>query len=139
MVEKGTTGVFHATGPETPMPMGEMLSGMQSATGADVTFTWVDAEFLAQHEVAPWMHMTVWIPPNEGYEGFSKVDCSRALAQGLTFRPLAETVRDTLVWWNALPEERRSKPRAGLPAEREAEVLAAWHARDEAAEGSMSE
>jgi 2'-hydroxyisoflavone reductase len=85
------------------------------------------------------MHMTVWIPPADGYEGFSKVDCSRALAQGLTFRPLAETVRDTLAWWYALPEERRAKPRAGLPPEREAEVLAAWHARDKASEGSESE
>jgi 2'-hydroxyisoflavone reductase len=53
------------------------------------------------------------------------------MAAGLTFRPLADTARDTLTWWNSLAEERRSKPRAGLPREKETEVLAAWKNRDE--------
>jgi 2'-hydroxyisoflavone reductase len=114
--------------------MAEMLYGIRAVTRTPLSFCWVDAEFLAAHEVYAWQHMTTWVPPSEGYEGFSRVDCSRAIASGLRFRPLAETARDTLDWWNSLPEERRSAPRAGLPAEKETEVLAAWHARgDEAA------
>ena len=42
--------------------------------------------------------------------------------------PAGDTARDTLAWWNTLDEERRSNPRTGISAEREAEVLAAWHA-----------
>jgi 2'-hydroxyisoflavone reductase len=58
----------------------------------------------------------------------SQVSVARAVAAGLRFRPVAETSRDTLAWWEGLPEERRAKLRAGLSAAREAEVLAAWRA-----------
>jgi len=49
-----------------------------------------------------------------------------AVGKGLVFRPVAETARDTLAWWKTQPEERRSKVRAGLAAEKETAVLAAW-------------
>ena len=42
---------------------------------------------------------------------------------------MTETARDTVDWWNEQPEDRRAEPRAGLSAEREQEVLAAWKAR----------
>jgi len=129
LVERGEGGLFNATGPGSPLSMAEMLYGIRAVTSAAVSFTWVEAGFLAANEVYAWQHMTTWVPPSEGYEGFSRVDCSRAIKSGLRFRPLAETARDTLDWWNGLPEERRSEPRAGLPAEKETEVLAAWHAR----------
>ena len=73
--------------------------------------------------------MPTWIPPREGTEGFSRVDCSKAIAAGLTFRPLAETASDTITWFKTLPAERQSEMGAGLSAEREVEVLAAWQAR----------
>jgi 2'-hydroxyisoflavone reductase len=57
------------------------------------------------------------------------VRLDRALAAGLAFRPLDETVRDTLAWNETSPQERRADFRAGLSAEREAEVLAAWQSR----------
>jgi 2'-hydroxyisoflavone reductase len=132
LLEQGHTGVFNATGPESPLSIAEMLYGIRAATTGPISFTWADAEFLSAHGVQPWAHMTAWVPPAEGYEGFGAVDCSRAIARGLTFRPLAETARDTIEWWNGLPEERRSKPRAGLAPEKETEVLAAWHARAKA-------
>jgi 2'-hydroxyisoflavone reductase len=58
--------------------------------------------------------------------GLSRTKINRALAKGLTFRPLAETTRDTLAWFNSLPADRQSHLKAGLTPEREAEVLAAW-------------
>ncbi len=128
LAERRHTGVYNATGPEAPLTIAEMLYGIRAATSANVSFTWVDADFLQEHEIRPWGHMPTWIPPREGMEGFSRVDCSKAIREGLTFRPLADTARDTILWWDSLPEERRAQPRAGLPAEREAEVLAAWHA-----------
>jgi len=130
LVEQGGGGVYNATGPGSELSIAEMLYGIRAATTSDVRFTWVDAEFLSQHEVAPWGEMTVWIPPVDEYAGFSRVDCSRAIKTGLTFRPLAVTTADTLEWWDTLPEERKAKLRAGLAADKEAKVLAAWHARD---------
>lgn len=129
MGEDNTSGVYNATGPASPMSMAEMLYGIRAATSANVSFTWVNADFLEQHEVRPWSHMPTWIPPREGMQGFSRVNCSKAIAAGLTFRPLAETASDTITWFKTLPAERQSEMGAGLSAEREAEVLAAWQAR----------
>jgi 2'-hydroxyisoflavone reductase len=67
--------------------------------------------------------MPVW---NGAGSGLARAKIDRALAKGLTFRPLAETARDTLGWFQSLPQDRQSKMRAGLTPEREAEVLAAW-------------
>ncbi len=111
------------------MSIAEMLYGIRAVTNANVTFTWLDADFLQEHEVRPWRHMPTWIPPRDGMEGFSRVNCSKAIGRGLTFRALAETALDTLRWWKTLPDERRQNPRAGLPAAREQEVLLAWHGR----------
>jgi 2'-hydroxyisoflavone reductase len=129
MAEMEVGGVYNATGPWRPLSMAEMLFGIKAVVDKDVYFTWIDAEFLEKHEVRPWVHMTTWVPPKDGMEGFSRVDCSKAHNQGLRFRPLAVTAKDTLDWYKTLPVERRAKPRAGLPSEKEAEVLAAWHAR----------
>ena len=56
-----------------------------------------------------------------------RTSIKRALAKGLTFRPLGETARDTLAWFKTLPADRQAKMKAGLTPEREKEVLAAWH------------
>lgn len=121
-------GIYNATGPEVPMPMMKMLTGMKDALGSDATFTWADAEWLAEQGVRPWSHMPVWFPEVEGMEGFSRFSIARALEKGLTFRPLAVTTRDTVEWHKTRPQEEQENMRAGLSAEREAEVLEAWHA-----------
>ena len=53
----------------------------------------------------------------------------KAIAAGLAFRPLAETVKDTLAWWATVPEERRAKPRFITTPEMEARALLDWKAR----------
>jgi 2'-hydroxyisoflavone reductase len=141
LVEHGAHGTYNATGPSSPWSIAEMLYGIRATTSADMQFTWVDADFLEKHGVQPWGHMPVWLPPRDGYEGFGSINISKALEAGLTFRPLADTVQATLTFWNSLSEERRAKPRAGLAREKEKEVLAAWHARNEtpAAEDTPAE
>jgi len=67
--------------------------------------------------------MPVWIPNTEEDAGFSHIAVSKAIKAGLTFRPLEDTVRDTLEWVETLPSDREW--RAGLSAEKEAKVLAA--------------
>ena len=53
----------------------------------------------------------------------------KAVAARLTYRPVAETLRDTLAWWPTVPEARRAKPRFAITPEQEEKALAAWHAR----------
>jgi 2'-hydroxyisoflavone reductase len=107
--------------------MGEMLDTMKGALNANAKFTWVPADFLEAQRVAPWSDMPVWLPPQSEEGGGNQVSNKRALGKGLTFRPLADTTRDTVAWFKKLPQDRQSKMKAGLTAERETEVLAAWH------------
>jgi len=127
LVEDQATGTFLATGPEAPLTMAGMLYGIRSITSANVTFTWVASEFLQENEVGAWMEMPVWVYPSEETRGFSAYDCSKAIAAGLSFRPLADTARDTLEWWKSLPPDQQTM-RTGSDPEKEARILAAWHA-----------
>jgi 2'-hydroxyisoflavone reductase len=129
MVEQGDVGVYNATGPERPRPFGEMLNGIKTAIGSDATFTWVDKEFLREQQVRQWAELPVWVQPGPDTAGFMTVSVERATAKGLTYRPLELTARDTLAYHKSRPAERQEAMRAGLAAEKEAEVLAAWHAR----------
>jgi 2'-hydroxyisoflavone reductase len=106
-----------------------MLGGIKGALNSNADLTWVPADFLKQQKVSPWSDMPVWIPPRgeEAYAARIKID--RALGKGLTYRPLAETARDTFAWFKSQKPERQTKLRAGLAPEREKEVLAAWHAQ----------
>jgi 2'-hydroxyisoflavone reductase len=73
--------------------------------------------------------MPAWIPAEGDYAGFGRISTARAHAIGLRTRPLDATVGDTLAFWRSLATERRASPKAGIAPAREAEVLAAWHAR----------
>jgi len=128
---KGLTGIYNATGPAEPTSIGALLESCREATGSDAELVWAPTPFLAEQKVAPWMQLTVWVPPDDPeFGGMGQVDIGKAVAAGLTFRPVHETVTDTLAWWNDLPEARREKPRAGLASEREREVLTALAASD---------
>ena len=97
--------------------------------GGNARFTWVTTEFLEKNNVAPWSDLPVWVPSRNGEEGFTQLSCAKAIAAGLTFRPVAATSKDTLAWYKTLPEDRRGKLLAGITADKEKELLAAWHAK----------
>jgi len=130
LVEEGTLGTFNGIGPRSPMSVAGMLYGIRACVDNEISFTWVDADFLEEHEVQPWMHMTVWVPPIGEYAGFSSSNIDRAIEAGLTFRPLADTTVATVDYWNSLDEERRAKPKAGCAPELEEKVLTAWHKKE---------
>jgi 2'-hydroxyisoflavone reductase len=120
-LEETHRGTFNATGPASPLSIAEALYGIRAVTTANVSFKWADAQFLAEHEVRPWRDMPLWIPPTDGMQGFSRVNCQKAIEAGLTFRPLADTALDTLEWYKG--EEGGRELRWGISAEREREVL----------------
>lgn len=129
LVESSTHGIYNATGPESPIPMGEMLEQVKDGLGVAATFTFVDEGFLREQGVLRSLNSlagtAVRSPRTAGYNQFN---IDRALAKGLAFRPLAVTARDTVDWYRALPEEQRAQRRMLAP-EREAEVLYAWRVR----------
>ena len=129
MVEQRETGIYNATGPEKTLGVGQMLEGIKAANKSKANFTWVPTDFLQAQKVEPWSDMPVWVPPQGEEGGMGRINIQRALGKGLTFRPLAETARDTLAWFKSQSAERQATVKAGLSAEREAEVLAAWHKR----------
>lgn len=121
-LEQRIVGVFNANGFAGDVSMRDVLVGSKCATSTPVTLTWVDEAFLLEHEVGPWMQMPLWVPA----DAHGHTTNERAIGAGLTFRPIADTIRDTLQWAKA---ERGDAPfrRTGVPAEREAELLAKWH------------
>lgn len=128
LAEQRVFGTFNATGPNQPTTISEMLYGIKAVTTTGARFTWVPAEFLAQQQVRPWSDMPVWVPPTGEMTGFMRVDCRKAYAAGLTFRPLADTARDTLAWYHTRPPAQQATLRSGLAPERERAVLEAWRA-----------
>jgi 2'-hydroxyisoflavone reductase len=129
MAETHTMGTFNATGPEHPLQMREMLSGIASATHADFRPIWVAADFLEAEKVQAWTDMPVWVPGQGATAGFARRSIRKAVAAGLTFRPLAMTAPDTLAWFKQQPAERQAQLKAGLTPAREEEVLSKWKAK----------
>jgi nucleoside-diphosphate-sugar epimerase len=133
MAESRTFGTFNAIGPDKPLTIGEMLYGVKAVTTAGAQFTWVPWEFLKAQGIRPWSQMTVWQPPVGATAGYQRRNASKAIAQGLTFRPVAVTAKDTLDWHKTRPQAQQDavlegKAQNGLSMTKEAEVLAAWKA-----------
>jgi 2'-hydroxyisoflavone reductase len=126
-IEDKTFGVYNAVGPTQPA-LGTVLEDIRAGVKSDARLTWVDQAWLDENELSGWESFPLAVPSGADDSGFGKVSAARAIAKGLRFRPVGETARDTLAWWNAQPEERRTKKRPGLSPEREAELLAKWHA-----------
>jgi 2'-hydroxyisoflavone reductase len=124
MVERGATGVYNARGPDDDLTFGELLETAKEQTGSDARFTYVDEQFLLAHGVRPYTELPLWRPLTPETAGFYSVSSAKAIATGLTFRPVAETIRDTLAWDATQPPDA---PRpSGLRPDREQELLAIW-------------
>jgi len=142
MLENGVSGVFNGSGPVEPLDMGTFLETCREVAGGDGAFRWIDAGFIQERNIS----FPIWSPTTGDFGGAHRIDISRAVATGYTSRPVADTVRDTLEWWNGLTEDDR--PGGALRAgprkpgamggramtteamlEMERELLEAWAAR----------
>ncbi|HOX26203.1 MAG TPA: NAD-dependent epimerase/dehydratase family protein [Candidatus Krumholzibacteria bacterium] len=131
-LEQGLGGTFNVIGPHPsrPLTMQRYLETCREASASSAELVWVDADFLEEQGVGAWRDMPCWIPAEGDHAGFGSRSVNKAFAAGLTVRPLVDTLRDTLAWYDELPAERRESVtnRAGLTPERETAVLAAWRA-----------
>ncbi|MGE0555767.1 MAG: NAD-dependent epimerase/dehydratase family protein [Gemmatimonadales bacterium] len=129
LLEAGTTGIYNAFGPGSVLSIAEFLYGIRAVTSEPTRFTWVSTEFLLERKIRPWRDIPIWYPPIGDHKGNGLISPKRAVAAGLTYRPLADTSRDTLRWFESLGrrwgEGEGRYP--GITAGREQELLAEWH------------
>jgi 2'-hydroxyisoflavone reductase len=125
MVEEKRSGIFNAVGPDYALTTRSMLDACVAVCNPQAWLTWVSEEFLIAAGAQPWSEIPVWAPEQDA--AFDTCSNARAIAAGLKFRPLAETIADTLAWAKTRPSDHAW--RAGLTREREAELLQGWHAR----------
>ena len=145
MMENGTGGVFNGVGPVESVDMETMLGACQEVSGSDAAFHWIDDFAFMQEQGA---YFPIWAPPEGTFAAAHVVSNAAAVAAGYTSRPIAETIRDTLAWWNdealadrpdgmhaGLRTPSMERGPATMEAMREAErtLLEAWAARNEAA------
>ena len=124
MVEQKAAGIYNATGPEQPLPLDDLLEICRAESGSNATFTWVPEKWLLDHGIAPWSDLPLWVPQGDpAWSGFHYFDIGKAVASGLVFRPVADTVRDTLAFDASRPADYAFK--AGISREREQELLRA--------------
>lgn len=128
LVESRTSGTFNAVSAPGQFSMGELVRDCQRASPkAGTTITWVPEDFLAAHTKLSDLNLAPW-DPQKGADAYTaQVASKRATAAGLRIRPMDLSVRDTLAWFQSLPEERQGKLRAGLAPRLEADILAEWH------------
>ncbi len=125
LLEMQQSGAYNAVSPPGMMSMESMLCACLEVAGSDGTLQWVDDAFLVDHEVGAWIELPLWIPEDEPIaRGFFAFRPDRAVSNGLTFRPIEETVRATLHWARTRPDNHEW--RAGLKPDREDDLLRAW-------------
>jgi 2'-hydroxyisoflavone reductase len=114
LIEENVSGTYNATGPDYELSLGKLLDVSKQMTGSNANIQWASVDFLNQHKVQAWSDMPTWIPDDEEGAGFSRVDVSKATAAGLKFRPLEQTVRDTLAWAQTRPANPNRSRVAGV-------------------------
>jgi len=126
IIEQNAAGIYNVTGKPFELTMQAMLEEIKKTSESDARFTWVSEEFLNQENVGAWGEMPLYLPESsEEMKGFLAANVDKALQTGLEFRPLRETIRDTLNWRKTKTDELK----AGIDAEREKELLRKWHER----------
>jgi len=136
-LENNIVGVYNATGPAKELSMKSMVEGTRKGVGSDVSFTWVDNDFLTTHGVKDGQ-LPLYAPPTGDTAGFHRCNISRALAKGLKFRPIADTAKATFDWYKSLPADIQPRvapqfaQRAGEESwlDTEKHLLEAWRKRE---------
>jgi nucleoside-diphosphate-sugar epimerase len=126
--ERGLSGPFNTVSRPGHTTTAELLAACARATGSDATLRWVDPAVIERAGIEPWAELPIWIPEGHEARGLHEIDVTRAHAEGLTCRPLEETVADTWAWLRSeggRPRLREDLPPPGLDPARELEVLEA--------------
>ncbi|MBD2451618.1 NAD-dependent epimerase/dehydratase family protein [Nostoc sp. FACHB-152] len=118
LISTHKAGVYNAVGPDYSLKLGQFLATCQQVTGSNATFTWIPGQILESQGIQHWQELPLWLPPTM-QNTFPCLSNSKALANGLRFRPLAETIRDIWQWDQVEQPEYAS----GLSQDKETAIL----------------
>ena len=127
MMEQNSVGIYNATGPNDPLTLGEILQTCRAVSVSDARLEWVPDAFLKENDADSTALLPFYIPSSSESAGIMAASIAKAVAAGLTFRPLADTVRDTLAWDRTRPADAPRK--VGMTLERERELLEKYAAQ----------
>lgn len=126
VIEDQKEGVYNAVGPKNPANFGSLLVACREAAPSAGQLVWVEEPFLLQEGVVPWNELPLWVPSTDpAFAGFYSINNSKAIKDGLAFRPLSVTVADTLKW--ILSQSKVKKLKTGLKPSRESALLEKYH------------
>lgn len=130
-VEKRVTGPYNLVNPPGRATIGKLLETSKRVTGVEPTITWAPLAFLRAQglvatELVPTPQLPIWNPPDGDTAGLGLMRCDRAVAAGMKFRTMEQTIRDTLEWQKGRPAQDQQM-KSGLKPEREAELLKLLH------------
>lgn len=124
VIEEKQVGVYNCNSVPGALTMETVLEECKAVSGSDASLCWVEETFLEREQVDAWDELPLWLPESvPELKGFMFVNPNKAIAAGLTFRHLTETVVDTLAWWQTRTDEEL---KAGLEPEKEQRLLRQW-------------
>ncbi|MFJ4618399.1 NAD-dependent epimerase/dehydratase family protein [Streptomyces sp. NPDC088812] len=127
-VERGASGPYNLMSPQGHATMGGLLDACVRATGSAAELRWAAPRVILDAGIEPWTQLPVWVPPDSDlHDALHSADVSRAVAAGLSCRPVEDTVTDTWRWLRGLggtAPQRPDRTRKGVAPEVEARVLA---------------
>lgn len=126
LLENETRGIFNTEGPGSALNASGLVHGIKAITSTPSAFTWVSWDFLLAEGETPQGSLAFWQPPRGRYLNYGRMVNTRAIAAGMTFRPLAVIAKDTLDWHRTRSEAEQETLRTGLSRDREAQLLAKW-------------
>jgi len=120
MVEEEAVGIYNATGPKEELSLGQFINECSQFARKKVDFIWVDEQFFIDRHLDNWDKLPLWLSSKSNMVGLFNIDCRKALDSGLSYRPLSETISDTLNW----DDQRIDRSmRVGLSHEEEGNLL----------------
>lgn len=139
-IENDTAGTFNIAGPAAKQTLSQFVEALRPLAATPVTFTWIeDYEWLKQYplrktpdgKASGLTEAIPWVMSDGDDVGHTQISNRKAVAAGLTFRPLLTTARDTIAWRasDAVPDSLKKQPRYVMTPEQEQTMLAAWKAR----------
>ncbi|MBC5804141.1 MAG: NAD-dependent epimerase/dehydratase family protein [Candidatus Eremiobacteraeota bacterium] len=126
LLEDGRSGIYDVNGPLKTITMRALVKAAVETLQADANVVWVDERFLEMNGITGWVDLPLWLVPSHGMPGFMSTNIDRALADGLSLRPLDQTIRDTRAWSSTCSDCVSRESRAGITRERERDIRAAW-------------
>lgn len=117
-IEQQISGTFNAVGPEVGLTLRSFIERTHTALGSTTELIDVSPAQLEELGVKAWSDIPTWMPDEKQF--IYRISSQRAIDQGLTLRPLEETMIAVAEW-----DVERGRPelKAGMTSERMDEVL----------------